>query len=61
MSDLREAQSKGYISKAPHYNSIFNYLENPELTPILKSLITESSLAVAQRGNQLSRPIRPAL
>jgi transposase len=43
MTDLREAESKGHISKAPHYNSIFNYLENPELTPLLKSLITESS------------------
>lgn len=44
MSDLREAQSRGFIAKTPHYNSIFNYLENPELTPILKTLITESSL-----------------
>ena len=44
MTDLREAQAKGYIEKAPHYNSIFNYLENPELTPILRELITQSSL-----------------
>jgi transposase len=44
MTDLRDAQAKGYITKAPHYNSIFNYLENPELTPILRDLITESSL-----------------
>jgi hypothetical protein len=27
MSDLRDAHAKGYISKAPHFNSIFNYLE----------------------------------
>jgi transposase len=44
MTDLREAQAKGFISKTPHYNSIFNYLENPEMTPILRSLITQSSL-----------------
>jgi transposase len=44
MSDLRDAQAKGFISKTPHYNSIFNYLENPELTPILRNLITQSSL-----------------
>ena len=44
MTDLREAQTNGFISKAPHYNSIFNYLENPELTPILQTLITQSSL-----------------
>jgi hypothetical protein len=44
MSDLREAHSRGLISKVPHFNSISNYLENPNLTPILKGLITESSL-----------------
>jgi transposase len=43
-SDLREAEQRGHISKAPHYNSIFNYLENPQVEQILRSLITESSL-----------------
>jgi transposase len=43
MSDLRDAQSKGYISKVPHFNSIFNYLENPELTTVLTDLILETS------------------
>ena len=44
MSDLRAAQEKGYISKTPHFNSIFNYLDNPQLTPVLRDLIIESSL-----------------
>jgi transposase len=44
MSDLRDAHAKGFISKLPHFNSIFNALENPDLTPILKALITQSSL-----------------
>jgi transposase len=44
MSDLREAHNRGYVSKVPHFNSISNYLENPELTPILRNLITQSSL-----------------
>lgn len=44
MTDLREAQAKGFLTKLPHYNSIFRYLENPALTPILRDLITESSL-----------------
>lgn len=44
MSDLREAHRRGFISKVPHFNSISNYLENPELTPILQSLISRSSL-----------------
>ncbi len=35
---------RGFISKTPHYNSIFRYLDNPDLTPILRNLITESSL-----------------
>jgi len=47
VSDLREAQAKGFISKAPHYNSIFNYLESAELTPVLKMLITQSSLPLS--------------
>jgi transposase len=42
--DLQDAKGKGFIQKVPHYNSIFNYLENPELTPILMSLITQSAL-----------------
>ncbi len=44
MSDLQDAHDKGYISKVPHYNSIFNYFEMPELTPILEELIVESNL-----------------
>jgi transposase len=44
MSDLREAFQRGLISKVPHFNSIFNYLELEELTDVLKRLIIESSL-----------------
>jgi transposase len=41
--DLLEAQKDGLVSKAPHYNSAFRYLENPELTPLLKALIEQSA------------------
>jgi hypothetical protein len=44
ISDLQEAQRRGYISKTPHFNSIFNYLELEEMTDILKQMIVESSL-----------------
>ena len=44
MSDLAEAHGKRYIGKIPHFNSISNYLEKEELTPILTDLIEESSL-----------------
>ena len=41
--DLLEAQKDGLVSKAPHYNSAFRYLENPRLTPLLKALIEQSA------------------
>lgn len=44
MTDLRAAHERGLISKTPHFNSIFNYLENPDLTPILRAMIVETSL-----------------
>lgn len=44
MTDLREAQADGFIGRTPHFNSIFNYLENPKLTPILHAMIRETSL-----------------
>jgi hypothetical protein len=43
-TDLTEAHIKGYISELPSYNSIFNYLEMAELTPLLHALIRISSL-----------------
>ncbi len=47
MTDLADAQAKGYIAKTPHFNSIFNYLEMPELTPLLTELVTLSALPLA--------------
>lgn len=46
MCDLQDAHAKGYLSRVPHYNSIFNYLEDAALTPILRDLIKESSLCL---------------
>jgi len=40
---LKDAQENGLIDKAAHYNSGFRYLENPELTPLLKALIEQSA------------------
>lgn len=44
ISDLREAHQRGFVSKVPHFNSISNALENPDLMPIFRELIVESSL-----------------
>jgi len=46
-SDLREFAERGLIDKAPHYNSVINALENPDLTPFLRALIEESSAPLA--------------
>jgi len=42
-SDLKEAERKGYISKAPHFNSVLNHFERSELTDALHAMIVESS------------------
>ncbi len=47
MTDMTEAHAKGYTSKLPAYNSIFNYFESEVLTPHLLMLIEESSLPLA--------------
>jgi transposase len=44
MSDLREAKTKEYIYKAPHFNSVSNYLVDPKLTETFSQLVTLSSL-----------------
>ena len=43
-TDLRECESKGQLAAAPHYNSLFRYLADPALTPVLKAMIEESAL-----------------
>lgn len=42
-TDLREAKQRGYLSRLPHYNSVFRYLESESLTPYLKELISVSA------------------
>ncbi len=44
MTDLNDAKEKGYITKACHFNSVFNYLEMESLTAVLKQMIEHSSL-----------------
>lgn len=46
ISDLQEAHKKGFISKMPHFNSLFNYLELEDVFYILKSLIKESAMSL---------------
>ena len=53
-SDIRACRAKGHITKAPHYNSIFNYLKKPELTPLLKSMIERSAEPLKAVENQFA-------
>jgi transposase len=66
MTDLSEAQAKGYLSTVPHYNSLLKYSGKVDLTSILRDLIEESSLclksvevdfAVDASGFSISRPL----
>ena len=44
MTDLRTAHAVGHIAAVPHYNSVFNVIEDSAVTPILQDLIVRSSL-----------------
>lgn len=43
-TDMRRAQASGLVAKAPSYNTLFRYMEDPEITPVLTSLIEQSAL-----------------
>jgi transposase len=45
--DLQEAVKQGLIDKAPHYNTVGRGMEDPQITPILKALIVETSKPLA--------------
>lgn len=42
-SDLRECESQGLVDRAASYNTIFRYVERPELLPLLAQLVEESA------------------
>lgn len=43
MSSIREAETKDLVAHAPSFASNARYLENPELTPLLKTLVEQSA------------------
>ena len=43
-SDLRDAKADGLVASTPHFNSVTNYLADPNMTPLLKHLVSMSSL-----------------
>jgi len=43
-TDIRECEQKGLLTHAPHYNSLFRYMEDANLTPILRGLVEQSAM-----------------
>jgi transposase len=43
MSDFADFKARGLVTKAPSFNSVFDYLDESKLTPLLKALIEESA------------------
>jgi transposase len=43
MSDLRDAQAKGFVSRAWHFNSVLKVIEDETITPTLHRLIAQSA------------------
>jgi transposase len=43
ISDLNDAQAKGYLRSVPHFNSIFNIFDAPETAAILTDLVAKTA------------------
>ena len=44
MTGLRDAHASGLLSTCPSFSTAFRYMEDPTLTPVLKSLIEHSAM-----------------
>jgi transposase len=44
LADAEIAKERGYIEKVPTYVSVAHYMENPDVTPVIKELIKLTSL-----------------
>jgi hypothetical protein len=46
-TDIKACAAAGQITRAPSYNSVFDYFDKPEMTPILTKLIEDSAAPLA--------------
>jgi transposase len=46
-TDIRACESAGHIDNAPAYNTVFKYVEQPSLAPLLKQLVDQSARPLA--------------
>lgn len=47
MTDLREAHAAGHVSRAWHFNSVLNCIDDASLTPVLYDLVKASAAPLA--------------
>jgi len=53
-TDMQIAKERGLIERVPYYTTVARYMENSELTPIIKDLIAMTSLALASVENDFT-------
>ena len=49
-TDIKECAEDGLMGRAPSYNSVFDYFDKPEMTPILVKLIEQSARNSERNG-----------
>ncbi len=52
--DIRACVDAGHIGRMPQYNTLFDYFEKPELTPLLTVLIEESATPLVAIESQFA-------
>jgi transposase len=53
-TDIEACADAGHLAKAPRYNTLFDYMEKPELTPLLTSLVEQSAAPLAAVESQFA-------
>jgi transposase len=53
-SEIQELADRKMLTKAPHYNSIHRYLEDPAMTPVLLALVEQSAAPLAAVESQFA-------
>jgi transposase len=53
-TDITACAEAGHMTRAPHYNSLFNYFEKPEMTALLTALVEESASPLAAIESQFA-------
>jgi hypothetical protein len=61
MCDLDDAQREGFIERTPHFNSVFNALDNEALTPISKRLPVTGRPLTLRFGQERLVPVEGSL